>query len=83
VNPYSGGIVFSCSTMLETKNVIKEKLEGVAHWSSVEWALMPEFEEVITIKETNAKVPIINVSAHPIYKRVSKFVLMRTVIRKT
>ena len=44
---------------------------------------MPKFEEVITIKETNAKVPIINVSLHPIYKRVSKFVLMRTVIRKT
>jgi len=68
-----GGIVFSSSTMLETKDVIKEKLEGAVHWSSVEWALMPEFEDVIVIKETNVKVPIINVSAHPIYKTVSKW----------
>ncbi|MCK4320519.1 hypothetical protein KAW11_02790 [Candidatus Bathyarchaeota archaeon] len=68
-----GGIVFSSSTMLETKDVIKEKLEGSVHWSSVEWALMPEFKEVIIIKETNVKVPIINVSAHPIYKTVSKW----------
>ena len=68
-----GGIVFSSSTMLETKDVIKEKLEGAVHWSSVEWALMPEFKEVIIIKETNVKVPIINVSAHPIYKTVSKW----------
>jgi len=68
-----GGIVFSSSTMLETKDVIKEKLEGAVHWSSVEWALMPEFKEVIIIKETNVKVPIINVTAHPIYKTVSKW----------
>ena len=68
-----GGIVFSSSTMLETKDVIKEKLEGAVHWSSVEWALMPEFKEVIIIKETNVKVPIINVSAHPIYKTVSEW----------
>ena len=70
---WAEGIVFSSSTMLETKDIIKEKLEGVAHWSSVEWALMPEFKEVITIKETNVKVPILNVSAHPIYKTVSKW----------
>ena len=70
---WAEGIVFSSSTMLETKDVIKEKLEGVAHWSSVEWALMPEFKEVIIIKETNVKVPILNVSAHPIYKTVSKW----------
>ena len=68
-----GGIVFSSSTMLETKDVIKEKLEGAVHWSSVEWALMPEFRDVIIIKETNVKVPIINVTAHPIYKTVSKW----------
>ena len=67
------GIVFSSSTMLETKDVVKEKLEGIVHWSSVEWARMPEFKEVIVIKETNVKVLIINVSAHPIYNAVSKW----------
>ncbi|MCK4482270.1 hypothetical protein KAU55_03525 [Candidatus Bathyarchaeota archaeon] len=70
---WAGGIVFSSSTMLETKDVIKEKLEGVVHWSSVEWALMPEYKEVIIIKETNVKIPIISVSAHPIYTAVSEW----------
>ena len=70
---WAGGIVFSSSTMFETKDVIKEKLEGVVHWSSVEWALMPEYKEVIIIKETNVKIPIINVSAHPIYTAVSEW----------
>lgn len=70
---WADGIAFSKSTLVETKDVIKEKLEGVVHWSSVEWALMPEFKEVIVIKETNVKVPVINVSTHPTYKTVSKW----------
>jgi hypothetical protein len=70
---WAGGIVFSSSTMVDTKDVIREKLEGVVHWSSVEWALMPEFKEVIIIKETNVKIPVINVSTHSIYKTVSKW----------
>ena len=70
---WADGIVFSRSTILETKEVLKEKIEGVVHWSSVEWAIMSEFKEVIVIKETNVKVPIIDVSAHPIYKTVSRW----------
>ncbi len=68
---WADGIAFSSSTMLETKDVVKEKLEGIIHWSSVEWARMPEFKEVILIKETNVKVFVINVSGHPIYRAVS------------
>ena len=70
---WTEGIVFSSSTMLETKDVVKEKMEGIVHWSSVEWARMPEFKEVIVIKETNVKVLIIDVTAHPIYRTVSKW----------
>lgn len=70
---WTGGIAFSKSTMHETQDVIKEKLEGVAHWSSVEWAQMPEFRDVIVAEETKVKVPIIDVSSHPIYKAVSKW----------
>jgi hypothetical protein len=72
---WADGIVFSRSTILETKEVIKEKIEGVVHWSSVEWAIMSEFKEVLVIKETNVKVPIIDVSAHPIYKTVSRWLI--------
>ncbi len=70
---WADGIVFSRSTLLDTKDVIKEKLEGVIHWTSVEWAEMPEFREVIIIEETRVKVPIINASGHPVYDAVSKW----------
>jgi hypothetical protein len=70
---WADGVVFSRSTIIETEEVVKEKIEGVVHWSSVEWAALSEYREVIVIKETNVKVPIIDVSAHPIYKAVSKW----------
>ena len=70
---WADGIVFSRSTIIETDEVVKEKIEGVIHWSSVEWATLSDYREVIVIKETNVKVPIIDVSAHPIYKTVSKW----------
>lgn len=70
---WAEGIVFSSSTMLETKDVVKEKLEGIIHWSSVEWARMPKLKDVIVIKETNVRVLIIDVSTHPIYRTVSKW----------
>jgi hypothetical protein len=70
---WADDVVFSRVMMFDTEDIIKEKLEGVIHWSSVEWAPMPEFKEVIIIKETNVKIPIINVSNHPIYKTVSNW----------
>lgn len=75
---WAEGIALSKSTMRETEDVVKEKLEGVVHWPSVMWAPMPEFKEVIIIRETNVKVPIIDVNAHPIYKTVAKWLKEHT-----
>lgn len=75
---WANGITFSKSTMPETEDVIKEKLEGIVHWPSVVWALMPEFREVIVIKETNVKVPVIDVSAQSLYKTVAKWLKEHT-----
>lgn len=49
-------------------DVIKEQLEGKVHWSSVEWEVMPEYEDGIVIRETNVRVPIITVGANPILR---------------
>lgn len=75
---WAKGTVLSKSVMPETEDIVKEKLEGGVHWPSVIWAPMPEFKEVIIIKETNVKVPIIDVSTHPIYKAVAKWLREHT-----
>jgi len=38
----------------------------------VEWALMPQYKQVIPIEEINAKIPIINVSTTAILCEVAE-----------
>ena len=60
---WAEGVVFRSSSMPSTDEVVRENLEGRIHLNSVSWALMPEYKDVIPIREINANIPIINVSA--------------------
>ena len=60
---WAEGVVFRVSPMPPTDEVVRETLQGKIHWNAVEWALMPQYKDVIPIREINAKIPIINVSA--------------------
>jgi hypothetical protein len=69
---WAEGIVFRVGAMPPTDGVTKEMLEGRVHWSSVEWAIMPKYQQVIMISDINAKIPIINVSSTAILCDVAK-----------
>jgi hypothetical protein len=69
---WAEGIIFRNSCMPPTDEVIKEQLQGIVHWSLVEWALMPVYIKVIPIRDINAKIPIIDVSANTILSDVAK-----------
>jgi hypothetical protein len=59
---WAEGVIFRFTGMPPTDEVVREQLQGKIHWSAVEWALMPEYKNVILIQEINAKIPVINVS---------------------
>jgi len=69
---WAEGVVFRGAGMPPTEDVIRENLQGKVHWSSVVWAIMPEYKNVILIKDINAKIPIINVSATSVLSDVAK-----------
>jgi len=75
---WAEGIAFFQSAMPPTDDVIKEQLQGKVHWSAVEWALMPEHQNVVVIKETNVRIPIINVSTNPVMRTVAKWLRSQT-----
>lgn len=59
---WAEGVIFRFAGMPPKDEVVREQLEGKIHWSLVEWALMPEYKNVIVIHDINAKIPVINVS---------------------
>jgi len=69
---WAEGVVFLHQGMQPTNEVIKEQLEGRLHWGVVQWALMPQFQDFIPIKDINAKIPIVNVSANMVLCEVAR-----------
>jgi hypothetical protein len=78
---WAEGIVFRSGPMPSTDSITKEMLENKVHWVSVEWAIMPKYQQVIMINEINARIPIINVSATAILCDVAK--TLKTLIPTT
>jgi hypothetical protein len=69
---WAEGVVFRFVSMTPTDEIIKEQLQGRVHWNAVEWALMPQYKNVIPIQDINAKIPVINVSSATILCDVAK-----------
>jgi hypothetical protein len=69
---WAEGVVFRFSRMTPTDEIFRELLQGKIHWNVVEWALMPQYTQVIPIEEINAKIPVINVSTTTILCDVAK-----------
>jgi hypothetical protein len=69
---WAEGVVFRAGAMPPTEDVVRENLAGRIHYSAVEWALMPNYQQVIPIKDINAKIPVIDVSATAVLCDVAK-----------
>ncbi|MCP8310689.1 MAG: hypothetical protein L6M37_07025 [Candidatus Methylarchaceae archaeon HK02M1] len=70
---WAEGIAFVHRTMPTTPDIVKEQLQRKVHWSSVEFAPMPKYTNLIMIKESNVRVPVINVSNNPFLKTVAEW----------
>ena len=69
---WAEGIVFNASGMPATDEIVREQLEGKVHWNLIQWATMPEYQDVIPIEDINAKIPVINASMNSIICAVAK-----------
>jgi hypothetical protein len=68
---WAEGVAFHHVAMPMNDEITRELLQGKVHWNAVEWALMPEYKNVILIADINAKIPVINVSATTILSEVA------------
>jgi len=69
---WAEGVVFRFSRMAPTDEIVRELLQGKVHWNVVEWALMPQYKQVIPIDEINARIPVINVCTTTILCEAAK-----------
>jgi len=67
---WAEGIVFSRNAMPLTEDVVKQRMEGIIHFSAVEWALMPKYKS--RLRSGGVTVPVINVSRNPSLRELAK-----------
>ena len=66
---WTDGIVFEIDTFRDTDDVIKEKLEGKIHYSSVAYGLLKKHQPEFKVKG-NIRIPVIDVSNNKIFKEM-------------
>lgn len=67
---WSDGIVFMPSNFPPTNATVLENLKGTLHWSSVSFALKPEFERQIV--KDNATINLVDVSMNQIFRELAE-----------
>jgi len=66
---WADGIVFDRSLFRETDDVIKEKLEGRLHYSSIIYGLLEKYQPEFKV-EGNIRIPVIDVSNNKVFKEM-------------
>jgi len=75
---WAEGVAFQHEGMPPADEIVREQLQGKIHWNLIRWALMPEYKNVIPIKDINAKIPVINVTANKILCEVVRALKEKT-----
>jgi len=70
---WSDGVAFTHEGMPATSEIIREQLLGRVNWSNVRFAPMPQYQNSILIKETNVRIPVLDVSNNPILKAAAQW----------
>ena len=66
---WAEGVVFSRNVMPLTEDVVKQRMEGIIHFSAVEWALMSKYKS--RLRSGGVTIPVINVSSNPSLRDVA------------
>lgn len=67
---WAEGVVFSRNAMPPIEDVVKQRMEGIIHFSAVEWASMPKYKS--RLRSGGVTIPVINVSDNPNLRDVAK-----------
>ena len=70
---WADGIVFDKNVFRDTDDIIKEKLEGKVHWSSLNYVVMQKYQPEFKV-EGNIRIPVMNVSDNAVFKKMAEWI---------
>lgn len=67
---WAEGVLFTRNAMLPTAEIVKQQLQGIIHFTAVEFALMKKYKKTLTSE--GVKIPVIDVSKNPSLRDLAK-----------
>ncbi len=76
---WAEGVAFEISQFAESEEIVKEKLNGVVHYSSVEFARVPEHkpEVQMTVGGTYHRIRLDKADMNPIFVELARYLKQR------
>lgn len=71
---WADSIIFRVSHFRDTDDVIREKLDGVLHWSALQYAVLEPYQDEFKVSPGNIRIPIMNVSDNEIFRDMALWV---------
>ncbi len=75
---WAAGLAMVTYSLPSTDAVVHDQLAGKAHWAHVAYAPMPRYESLITLRENNVKIPVINASTNPLFNLAASWIKQQT-----
>ena len=71
---WAAGLAMVTYNLPSTDAVVHDQLAGKAHWAHVAYAPMAKYESLITLRENNVKIPVINASTNPLFNLAATWI---------
>jgi hypothetical protein len=72
---WASGVVFTAVPFPDSDDIIKEKLNGVIHYSAVEYASLPEYRAEVQVRVAASQYPVkvVKVDQNPLFVELGRF----------
>ena len=71
---WAAGLAMVTYSLPSTEAVVHDQLAGKAHWAHVAYAPMAKYEPLITLRENNVKISVINASTNPLFNLAASWI---------
>jgi len=67
------GLIFDKVGFRDTDDIIKEKLEGRIHWTSLNYGIMEDYQQEFKV-EGSIRIPVMDVGDNKVFKKMANWI---------
>lgn len=71
---WANGVAFEHVNIPPTDEIIKEQIQGKIHWSTLSFAFMPKYQQLIMVPEGNVRIPVLELSDNEIFRDMAEWI---------